>query len=51
MNDEKGFNKSVINWLACIYGVHQLNLIKWGFLRNKILQVLIKVKKEVLYGI
>ncbi len=30
MNEEKGFNKTVINWLACIYGDHHLNLYKMG---------------------
>ena len=34
MNDEKGFNKSVINWLACIYGVHQLNPYKIGIFKK-----------------
>ena len=28
MNEEKGFNKTVINWLACIYGDHHLKPYK-----------------------
>ena len=28
MNEEKGFNKTVINWLACIYDDYHLNPYK-----------------------
>ena len=34
MNEEKGFNKTVINWWACIYGDHYLNLYKMGVFKN-----------------
>ena len=34
MNEEKWFNKTVINWLACIYGVHHLNPYKIGDFNN-----------------
>ena len=30
MNEEKSVNKSVINWLACIYGDYHLNHYKIG---------------------
>ena len=29
-NEEKEFQKSNINWLACIYDVHHLNPYKMG---------------------
>ncbi len=29
-NKKEGFGESVINWLACIYGNHHLNLYKMG---------------------
>ena len=28
MNEEKNFNKTVINWLACIYDVHHLKPLR-----------------------
>ena len=34
MNEEKGFNKTVINWLACIYTVHQGNPYKMRLFRE-----------------
>ena len=40
-------NKTNINWLACIYGNYHLNSIKWEFLRNEILQVLLKKKEKI----
>ena len=34
MNDEKVFQKSNINCLSCIYGVHHLNPYKMGAFKN-----------------
>ncbi len=34
MNDEKVFQKSNINWLACIYTVHQGNPYKMRLFRE-----------------
>ena len=34
MNEEKGFNKTVINWLACIYGDYHLKPYKIGIFKN-----------------
>ena len=33
-NEDKVFNKTVINWLACIYGDNHLNLYKMGVFKN-----------------
>lgn len=34
MNEEKEFNKIVINWLVCIYDDHHLNPYKIGAFKN-----------------
>ena len=34
MNEEKRFNKTVINWLACIYGGYHLKPYKIGVFKN-----------------
>ena len=33
-NEEKSFPKTSINWLACIYDDHHLNLYKMGVFKN-----------------
>ena len=33
-NEEKNFQKTNINWLACIYGDHHLNPYKMGAFKN-----------------
>ena len=40
--NQESFPKVSINCLPCIYTVHQQKLIKWDFLVNEILQVLMK---------
>ena len=34
MNEEKSVNKSVINWLACIYDDYHLNPYKMGIFKK-----------------
>ena len=45
-DNENVFQKSQINWLACIYGGHHLKPYKMGVLRIEILQVLIKKEEK-----
>ena len=46
-NEEKSFQKTNINWLACIYDDYHLTpLIKWEFLRVEILQFSIKKEEK-----
>ena len=33
-NQDKVFSKTVINWLACIYGDYHLNPYKMGAFKN-----------------
>ena len=34
INENEKFQKTVINWLACIYGDHHLSLYKIGVFKN-----------------
>ena len=34
MKEENSFQKTNINWLACIYGDYRLNPYKMGVLKN-----------------
>ena len=46
MNEEKKFNKTVINWLACIYGDHHLNPYKMGIFKQWDLASFIKKERK-----